>query len=187
MRPGNTPCMLPTSPARFRSLESSRRASARFTTLCWERNTPPWPHFNRANPRSHAMARARFTKWRTTTSIPTARILHGQPLGQYFIHGLSHYIGLNVHDPGDYGVPLGPGAAFTIEPGIYIPEEKLGVRIEDDFYVDTTASWLTSRLRCRVLPTKLRRPWPRANGPFLFGASAVVWYPMAPCGCCGGS
>jgi len=62
--------------------------------------------------------------------------LHGQPLGQYFIHGLSHYIGLNVHDPGDYGVPLGPGAAFTIEPGIYIPEEKLGVRIEDDFYVD---------------------------------------------------
>ena len=63
--------------------------------------------------------------------------LHGQPLGQYFIHGLSHYIGLNVHDPGDYGVPLGPGAAFTIEPGIYIPEEKLGVRIEDDFYVDS--------------------------------------------------
>jgi Xaa-Pro aminopeptidase len=64
--------------------------------------------------------------------------LHGQPLGQYFIHGLSHYIGLNVHDPGDYGIPLGPGAAFTIEPGIYIPEEKLGVRIEDDFYVDQT-------------------------------------------------
>jgi len=62
--------------------------------------------------------------------------LHGQPLGQYFIHGLSHYIGLNVHDPGDYSVPLGPGAAFTIEPGIYIPEEKLGVRIEDDFLVD---------------------------------------------------
>ena len=62
--------------------------------------------------------------------------LHGQPLGQYFIHGLSHYIGLNVHDAGDYDVPLGPGMVFTIEPGIYIPEEKLGVRIEDDFYVD---------------------------------------------------
>jgi len=62
--------------------------------------------------------------------------LHGQPLGQYFIHGLGHYIGLNVHDPGDYNVPLGPGMAFTIEPGIYIPEENLGVRIEDDFYVD---------------------------------------------------
>jgi Xaa-Pro aminopeptidase len=62
--------------------------------------------------------------------------LHGQPLGQYFIHGLSHYVGLSVHDPNDYDVPLGPGAVFTIEPGIYIPEEKLGVRIEDTLYVD---------------------------------------------------
>jgi Xaa-Pro aminopeptidase len=62
--------------------------------------------------------------------------LHGQPLDQYFIHGLGHYIGLNVHDAGDYKVPLGPGVAFTIEPGIYIPEENLGVRIEDDYYVD---------------------------------------------------
>lgn len=62
--------------------------------------------------------------------------LHGEPLGKYFIHGLGHYIGLNVHDPDDYDMPLGPGMAFTIEPGIYIPEENLGVRIEDDFYVD---------------------------------------------------
>jgi Xaa-Pro aminopeptidase len=62
--------------------------------------------------------------------------LHGEPLGKYFIHGLSHYVGLNVHDPGDYSVPLGPGAVFTIEPGVYIPEEKIGVRIEDIFYVD---------------------------------------------------
>jgi Xaa-Pro aminopeptidase len=62
--------------------------------------------------------------------------LHGEPLGKYFIHGLSHYVGLNVHDDGDYDVPLGPGAVFTIEPGIYIPEEKLGVRIEDIYYVD---------------------------------------------------
>ena len=62
--------------------------------------------------------------------------LHGQSLDQYFIHGLGHYIGLNVHDPGDYKVPLAPGMTFTIEPGIYIPEENIGVRIEDDFYVD---------------------------------------------------
>jgi Xaa-Pro aminopeptidase len=61
--------------------------------------------------------------------------LHGQPLGQYFIHGLGHYVGLEVHDAGDYTVPLDKGMVFTIEPGIYIPEEKLGVRIEDDFLV----------------------------------------------------
>jgi Xaa-Pro aminopeptidase len=62
--------------------------------------------------------------------------LHGEPLGKYFIHGLGHFVGLNVHDDGDYMVPLGPGMVFTIEPGIYIPEEKLGVRIEDIYYVD---------------------------------------------------
>jgi len=61
---------------------------------------------------------------------------HGEPLGKYFIHGLSHYVGLNVHDDNDYTVPLGPGSVFTIEPGIYIPEESLGVRIEDILYVD---------------------------------------------------
>jgi Xaa-Pro aminopeptidase len=61
---------------------------------------------------------------------------HGEPLDRYFIHGLSHHLGLSVHDSGDYSVPIGPGMVFTIEPGIYIPEEKLGVRIEDDFYVD---------------------------------------------------
>jgi len=61
--------------------------------------------------------------------------LHGQPLGTYFIHGLSHYVGLAVHDAGDAAAPLGSGAVFTIEPGIYIPEEKLGVRIEDTYAV----------------------------------------------------
>jgi len=64
--------------------------------------------------------------------------LKGQPLGQYFIHGLSHFVGLEVHDVGDYTQPMGPGMVFTIEPGIYIPEEKIGVRIEDIFYVDNS-------------------------------------------------
>jgi Xaa-Pro aminopeptidase len=62
--------------------------------------------------------------------------MQGEPLGKYFIHGLGHYVGLGVHDEGDYDVPLGPGSVFTDEPGIYIPEEKLGVRIEDILYVD---------------------------------------------------
>jgi Xaa-Pro aminopeptidase len=62
--------------------------------------------------------------------------LHGQPLGQYFVHGLGHHVGLNVHDPADYSKPLDRNMVFTLEPGIYIPEEKLGVRIEDDYWVD---------------------------------------------------
>lgn len=59
----------------------------------------------------------------------------GEPLGKYFIHGLGHPVGLNVHDLGDPTQPLAPGMVFTIEPGIYIPEEKLGVRIEDTYSV----------------------------------------------------
>ena len=59
----------------------------------------------------------------------------GKPLGQYFIHGLGHNIGLNVHDPGDSCKPLMAGQVVTVEPGIYIPEENLGVRIEDDVLI----------------------------------------------------
>jgi Xaa-Pro aminopeptidase len=62
--------------------------------------------------------------------------LHGQPLDRYFIHGLSHPVGIDVHDPFDRSRTLDRGAVFTIEPGIYIPEEKIGVRIEDTYYVD---------------------------------------------------
>jgi len=70
--------------------------------------------------------------------------LHGNPLGQYYIHGLGHNIGLNVHDPGDYCKPLQPGMVVTMEPGIYIPEENLGVRIEDDVLVTETGYKLLS-------------------------------------------
>lgn len=61
--------------------------------------------------------------------------LHGQPLGKYWLHGLGHMLGIDVHDPAQYPAVLKPGMVFTIEPGVYIPEEKLGVRIECDFLV----------------------------------------------------
>jgi Xaa-Pro aminopeptidase len=50
---------------------------------------------------------------------------------QYFIHGLSHWLGMDVHDPGSYSRRLEPGMVLTVEPGIYIPAESLGIRIED--------------------------------------------------------
>jgi Xaa-Pro aminopeptidase len=72
---------------------------------------------------------------------------HGKSLGQYYIHGLSHNIGLNVHDPGESCKPLAPGMVITMEPGIYIPEENLGVRIEDDVLItDTGYTFLSERL-----------------------------------------
>ncbi len=54
---------------------------------------------------------------------------------KYFIHGTSHHIGLEVHDVGDTSRPLEPNMVITVEPGIYIPEEQLGIRIEDDVLV----------------------------------------------------
>jgi len=59
----------------------------------------------------------------------------GERLGQYFIHGLGHFLGLDAHDPGGDEVVLEPGMVLTNEPGIYLPQEELGVRIENDFLV----------------------------------------------------
>lgn len=54
---------------------------------------------------------------------------------KYFMHGTSHYLGLDVHDVGDFESPMKEGMVFTCEPGIYILEESLGVRIENDVLV----------------------------------------------------
>jgi Xaa-Pro aminopeptidase len=71
----------------------------------------------------------------------------GRTLGRYYPHGVSHHIGLDVHDPGDRDRPLEPGMVISDEPGIYIPEENLGVRIEDDVLVTKDGyQLLTARL-----------------------------------------
>ena len=54
---------------------------------------------------------------------------------KYFMHGTSHYLGLDVHDVGSMELPMQAGMVFTCEPGIYIPEEKIGIRLENDILV----------------------------------------------------
>ena len=59
-----------------------------------------------------------------------------QPLyKKYFMHGTSHFLGLDVHDIGNRYEPMMAGMVFTCEPGIYIPEENLGIRIENDILI----------------------------------------------------
>lgn len=57
---------------------------------------------------------------------------------QYFPHATSHFLGLNVHDVGEYDRPLELGVVLTVEPGIYIPQEEIGVRIEDNVLITST-------------------------------------------------
>lgn len=59
---------------------------------------------------------------------------------RYFYHGLGHHLGLDVHDIGTRNTPIQEGMVFTIEPGIYIQEEAIGVRIENNFWVTKTGN-----------------------------------------------
>ena len=68
---------------------------------------------------------------------------------RFYPHGTSHFLGLDVHDVGDYSRPLEPNMVLTVEPGIYIPKEGIGIRIEDDILITPTGN--------RVLSNKLPR------------------------------
>ena len=68
-----------------------------------------------------------------------------------FIHGFGHFVGLDVHDGGDMERPIPVGAVFTVEPGVYLPAEGFGVRIEDEVQMTDTGY----RLLTRDIPRKL--------------------------------
>ena len=54
---------------------------------------------------------------------------------KYFMHGTSHHMGLDTHDYGLLHLPMEANMVFTVEPGIYIPEEGFGIRLEDDVVI----------------------------------------------------
>ncbi len=71
----------------------------------------------------------------------------GASLGSFFIHGIGHFLGLETHDVGGEEPTLEPGMVLTIEPGVYLPAEGVGIRIEDDYVItDRGAECLTGGL-----------------------------------------
>lgn len=71
----------------------------------------------------------------------------GAHLGQFFTHGIGHFLGLETHDVGGEGPKLRPGMVVTIEPGVYLPGEKTGIRVEDDWLITSEgAECLSSSL-----------------------------------------
>lgn len=66
-------------------------------------------------------------------------------LFKYYYHGVSHHLGLDVHDLGGRDITLKPGMVFTVEPGLYIAEEGIGIRIEDDVLITETGYEVLSK------------------------------------------
>jgi Xaa-Pro aminopeptidase len=77
-------------------------------------------------------------------SLGLIKSINRENVRRYFPHATSHFLGLNVHDIGEYDKPLQPGAVITAEPGIYIKEEAIGVRIEDDVLITAKGNQVLS-------------------------------------------
>jgi len=70
--------------------------------------------------------------------IKLGKIKEKSEISKYYYHGIGHFLGLDVHDVGTYTKPLEPGVVITVEPGIYVSEEGIGIRIEDNVLVTET-------------------------------------------------
>lgn len=79
------------------------------------------------------------------------KTINHKNIRKYFPHATSHFLGLNVHDAGDYEMPLQAGMVITVEPGIYVAKEKIGVRIEDDVLITKTGIKVLSKRLSREL------------------------------------
>jgi Xaa-Pro aminopeptidase len=94
-------------------------------------------------------------------------------MDHFFIHGLGHYLGMDVHDVGNYSKPLQPGEVFTIEPGLYIKSENIGIRIEDDYLLTENGLEKLSKdipsdpdeIERRIAEAKSRATGSTAGGP----------------------
>ena len=78
-------------------------------------------------------------------SMRLGLIKNEEEIAKYYIHNVSHFLGLDTHDVGERSRPLKPGNVVTVEPGLYFPELNIGVRIEDDVLVTETGSRNLSR------------------------------------------
>src|SRR5262249_49149276 len=65
----------------------------------------------------------------------TRKVVEDAGYYDYYIHSCCHFVGLQVHDAGDYGAPLPANSVITVEPGIYLPQRGFGVRIEDEILI----------------------------------------------------
>lgn len=78
------------------------------------------------------------------------RTIDSKSIRTFYPHA-PHFLGLDVHDVGDYSVPLEPGMVLTVEPGIYIPKESIGVRIEEDVVITENGPKVLSAALPRIL------------------------------------
>jgi Xaa-Pro aminopeptidase len=87
-------------------------------------------------------SKARPGMWLNNKNIPEQSLHHiavdffrQHGYDSYFVHGIGHFLGIDVHDVGDYSLPLQEGDVITIEPGLYIPDQEIGIRIEDNYWI----------------------------------------------------